>query len=50
MVKDEGENLFLRCRLCSEVTQALLHCSLAASVHSIQLQAAVMGDHVLICV
>lgn len=50
MVKDEGEILFLRCWLCSEVTQASLHCSVAASAHSIQLQAEAMGDHVLICV
>ena len=35
---------------CSGVTQASLRCSVAASVHSIQLQAAAMGDHVLICV
>lgn len=33
-----------------KVTQALLHSSAAASEHSIQLQAAAMGDHVLICV
>lgn len=35
---------------CSEVTQASLHCSVAASALSIQLEATAMGDHVLICV
>lgn len=50
MVKAEGENLFFRCQLCSEITQALLHFSVAASVHSIQLWDVAIGDHVLICV